>query len=64
MAVEVIYFRNLLENIKFPQAPDTPVHEDNTVCIERGTQNRMMRLMKIDTKNRLADIFTKALANP
>ena len=36
MAIEVIYLRNLLENMGFPQAPDTPVYEDNTACIEWG----------------------------
>ncbi len=34
MAIEVIFLRNLLENVGFPQAPDTPVYEDNTACIE------------------------------
>jgi hypothetical protein len=85
MAIEVIYLRNLLENMGFPQAPDTPVYEDNTACIEWGNhviggrerakhidlrkhfahetiQNRMMRLIKIDTSKQLADIFTKPLA--
>jgi hypothetical protein len=36
MAIEVIYLRNLLESMGFPQAPDTPVYEDNTACIEWG----------------------------
>jgi hypothetical protein len=85
MAIDVIYLRNLLENMGFPQAPDTPVYEDNTACIEWGNhviggrerakhidlrkhfahetiQNRMMRLIKIDTSKQLADIFTKPLA--
>ncbi len=31
MAIEVIYLRNLLENMGFPQAPDTLVYEDNSV---------------------------------
>ena len=33
-AIEGIYLRNLLENMGFPQGPDTPVYEDNTACIE------------------------------
>jgi hypothetical protein len=36
MAIKVIYLRNLLENMASPQAPDTPVYEDNTACIEWG----------------------------
>ncbi len=36
MAIEVIYLWNLLENMGFPQAPDIPVYEDNTACIEWG----------------------------
>jgi hypothetical protein len=87
MAIEVIYLRILpgLENMGFPQAPYTPVYEDNTAFIEWGNhviggrerakhidlrkhfshetiQNRMMRLIKIDTSKQLADIFTKPLA--
>ncbi len=34
MAIEVLYPRNLLENMGFMPAPDTPVYEDNTACIE------------------------------
>jgi hypothetical protein len=32
MAIEVIYLRNLLNNVSFPhwQDPDTPVYEDNS----------------------------------
>ena len=33
MAIEVLYLRNLLENMGFLQEPDTPVYEDNTACI-------------------------------
>ena len=33
MAIEVLYIRSLLENMGFVQAPDSPVYEDNTVCI-------------------------------
>jgi hypothetical protein len=33
MAIEVIYLRNLLEDMEFLQAPDTPVYVDNTVRI-------------------------------
>ena len=36
MAIEVLYIRNLLANIGFVQAPDTPVYEDNSACIEWG----------------------------
>ncbi len=36
MAFEVLYLRNLLENMRFMPAPDTPVYEDNTACIEWG----------------------------
>ncbi len=31
-----IYPCNLLENMGFPQDPDTPAYEDNTACIEWG----------------------------
>ena len=37
MAIEVLYLRNLLANMGFAQAPDTPVYEDNTACIEWET---------------------------
>ena len=36
MAIEVLYLRNLLKNMGFEQAPDTPVYKDNTACIEWG----------------------------
>ena len=38
MAIEVLYLRNLLANMGFVQAPDTPVtvYEDNAACIEWG----------------------------
>jgi hypothetical protein len=36
MAIEILYLRNLLENMGFMQAPDTPVHEDNAAWIEWG----------------------------
>jgi hypothetical protein len=87
MAIEIIYLRNLLENMGFGEKPDTPVYEDNTACIEWGNhviggrerakhidirkhfahetiQNRHMRLIKVDTSNQLADIFTKPLQLP
>ena len=87
MAIEVMYLRNLLSNMGFPQDPDTPVYEDNTACIEWGNhviggrerakhidirkhfahetiQNREMRLIKVDTTEQLADLFTKALPYP
>ena len=34
MAIEVLYLRNLLANMGFEQAPDTPLYEDNAACIE------------------------------
>ena len=36
MAIEIIYLRNLLSNMGFPEEPNTPVYEDNTACIEWG----------------------------
>jgi hypothetical protein len=36
MAIEVLYLRNLLANMGFPEEPNTPVYEDNTACIEWG----------------------------
>ena len=36
MAIKVLYLRNLLANLGFEQAPDTPVYEDNAACIEWG----------------------------
>ena len=36
IAIEIIYLRNLLHNMRFPQGDDTPVYEDNTACIEWG----------------------------
>ena len=36
MAIEIIYLRNLLANMGFPEKPKTPVYEDNTACIEWG----------------------------
>ena len=36
IAIEIIYLRNLLSNMGFPQGDDTPVYEDNTACIEWG----------------------------
>ena len=35
-ATEVIYLRNLLENMGFAQKSPTQVYEDNTACIEWG----------------------------
>ena len=87
MAVEVLYLRNLLANMGFPEDIPTPVYEDNTACIEWGNhviggrerakhidirkhfaheviQNGAMRLIKVDTTDQLADIFTKALPFP
>ena len=87
MAIEILYLRNLLTNMGFPEHPNTPVYEDNTACIEWGNhviggrerakhidirkhfaheviQHQEMRLIKIDTSGRLADIFTKALPYP
>ena len=36
MAIEMLYLSNLLANMGFEQAPDTPVYEDNAACIEWG----------------------------
>ena len=36
MAIKALYLRNLLANMGFEQALDTPVHEDNAGCIEWG----------------------------
>ncbi len=36
MAVEIIYLRNLIQNMGLPQEDDTPVYENNTACIEWG----------------------------
>ena len=36
MAIKIIYLRNLLSNMGFPEKPNTPVYEDNTACIEWG----------------------------
>ncbi len=36
IVVEIIYLRNLIQNIGLPQENDTPVYEDNTACIEWG----------------------------
>jgi hypothetical protein len=36
MAIEILYLRNLLANMWFPEGLDTPVYEDNTACIEWG----------------------------
>ncbi len=36
IAVEIIYLRNLIQNMGLPQDDDTPVYEDNTACIEWG----------------------------
>ena len=34
MAIEIIYLRNLLSNMRLPQKDNTAVFEDNTACIE------------------------------
>ena len=36
MAIDVLYLRNLLANMGFEQATDTPVYEDNAACFEWG----------------------------
>ena len=87
MGVEILYLRNLLLNMGFPEEPYTPVYEDNTACIEWGNhaiggreraqridirkhfaheaiQSGAMRLLKVDTADQLADIFTKPLPYP
>ncbi len=35
-AMEVLYFRYLLERLDFAQQKPTPVYEDNSACIEWG----------------------------
>ncbi len=34
IAGEIIYLRNLIQNMCLPQDDDTPVYEDYTACIE------------------------------
>jgi len=34
MAVETIYLRGLLSNMRLPEDDDTPIYEDNAACIE------------------------------
>ena len=34
MAIEVIYLRNLMGNMRLQQVENTVVYEDNTLCIE------------------------------
>ena len=34
MGIEIMYLRNLLRNMGFPQDPDTPVYEDKTAYME------------------------------
>ncbi len=36
MAIDILYLRNLLEDMGFMQAPDTPVYEDNAACTKWG----------------------------
>jgi hypothetical protein len=36
MAIEIINLLNLFENMGFWEKPDTPVYEDNTVCMCGG----------------------------
>jgi hypothetical protein len=56
MAIEVIYLRNLLENMGFPQVPDTLVYEDNTACIEWGNHviGERERAKHIDLRKQFA----------
>jgi hypothetical protein len=54
MAIEVIYLRNLLENMGIPQAPDTPVYEDNTACIEWG--NHIIGTIRFGSRERAKHI--------
>ncbi len=86
IAIKITYLRDLfkLHNMDFQQGDATPVYEDNTACIKRGTadasvpstwtsastfahqvfQNRQMRLIRVSTRDPLADIITKALPLP
>ena len=56
IAIEIIYLGNLLKNtttcIGFQQADDTPIHEDNTACIEWGNHiiGRRERAKHIDIR--------------
>ncbi len=36
IAIKIIYLRNLLENMGFGEKSDTPVFEDDAVCIKWG----------------------------
>ncbi len=36
ISIKVIYLCNLLENVGFPQDPDTQVYGDSTACIKSG----------------------------
>jgi hypothetical protein len=56
MAIEIIYLRNLLENMGFGEKPDTPVYEDNTACIEWGNHviGGRERAKHIDTRKHFA----------
>ena len=54
MAIEVLYLRNLLANMGFAQAPDTPVYEDNAACIEWGNHVIGGRAKHIDIRKHFA----------
>ena len=57
MAIEVLYLRNLLANMGFEQAPDTPVYENNAACIESGNHviGGRERARHIDIRKNFAD---------
>ena len=55
-ATEVLYLRNLLENMGFAQPAPTPMYEDNTACIEWGNHiiGGRERAKHIDIRKRFA----------
>ena len=58
MAIKVLYLRNLIVNLGFAQAPDTPDYEDNSACIEWGNLNHVIgrreRAKHIDIRKHFA----------
>ena len=48
-ATEVLYLRFLLDGLGFAQARPTPIHEDNSACIEWGNT-----VMHIDIRKHFA----------
>ena len=56
MAIEMIYLRNLHDNLGFKPDDDTPVYEDNTACIEWGNHviGERERAKHIDIRKQFA----------